>query len=366
MASPAQLLFMIDTLSLYDDAVSLLRRLIAIPSFSRTEEGTATLLQQWFGNRGIKADRLHHNVYASNLHFDKRKPTLLLNSHHDTVKPAKGYTRDPFDPVIEDGRLYGLGSNDAGASLVSLMAVFCYYYRQENMKYNLILAATAEEEISGTQGIASLLQILGKIDSAIVGEPTLLHMAVAERGLMVIDTVVKGIAGHAARNEGVNAIYEAMKVITVLQQYDFGRVSDFLGKVSLNITSMETENKAHNVVPDNCRFTMDIRLNECYTHEEVLDIIKSLAPDVAFTARSMRLKSSIIPCTHPLVKAGTTLGLNSYGSPTLSDKALMPFPALKLGPGDSARSHTADEFINLSEIRKGIDTYIVLIQQLSL
>ncbi len=349
--------------NLYQKVVDLLQQLIAIPSFSKEEEGTARLLQQWFHNEDVSAQRSKNNVFAYNLYYDKNKPTLLLNSHHDTVRPTKGYTKNPFDPLIENEKLFGLGSNDAGASLVALMAAFLHFYKQENLPYNLIWAATAEEEISGPNGITSLLPELGKIDCAIVGEPTLMQMAIAERGLMVLDILVKGASGHAARNEGVNAIYKAIESIAWFHNYEFEKVSELLGKISMNVTIIETENKAHNVVPDGCRFTVDVRLNELYTHEEILAIIRQHIEAIV-TPRSMRLRSSIIALDHPLVQAGLKLGMNYYGSPTLSDKALMPFPTLKLGPGDSARSHTADEFIYLDEIQNGIKKHIGLINNL--
>ncbi len=354
---------MYNTAQLYDKAVDLLKQLIAIPSFSKEEQGTANLLQQWFRKENIPVQRAGNNIWVSNYCFDEKKPSLLLNSHHDTVRPARGYTKDPFRPTIVEDKLYGLGSNDAGASLVSLIMTFLYYYRQEELPYNLILAATAEEEISGANGIAAVLPLLGKVDCAIVGEPTLLQMAVAERGLLVIDAVVTGVSGHAARSEGVNAVYKAMQDISWIQGYTFEKVSDFLGPVSMQVTTIETDNKAHNVVPDVCRFMIDVRLNECYTHEEALTTIREHV-SAAVTARSMRLRSTIIASEHPLVVAGSKMALSCYGSPTLSDKALMPFPALKLGPGDSARSHTADEFVYLYEIKEGIETYIGLIGNL--
>ncbi len=312
---------------------------------------------------GILAERKGNNVYARNFYFDATKPTYLLNSHHDTVKPAKGYTNDPFEAITVDGKLYGLGSNDAGGPLVALMATFLHFYKQENLPFNLIIAATAEEEISGANGISHSWEELGDIDAAIVGEPTLMQMAVAERGLMVVDAIATGVSGHAARNEGVNAVYNALKDIQWIQSFEFEHVSDFLGKVSMNVTVIETDNKAHNVVPDTCKFTIDIRLNELYTHEEVLDILRE-SLDATIEPRSTRLRSSIIAMNHPLVEAGKQLGMGSYGSPTLSDKALMPFPALKLGPGDSARSHSADEFIFLDEIKEGIEKYIALLDGL--
>ncbi|WP_118974235.1 M20/M25/M40 family metallo-hydrolase [Taibaiella koreensis] len=345
---------------LFHNAISLLQQLIRIPSFSREEEGTAACLQQWLETKGIAVERTGNNIIARSKSFDPCKPTLLLNSHHDTVKPAAGYSFDPFNPHLADGRLYGLGSNDAGAALVCLLQAFVYLHNTEP-GCNLILAATAEEEISGKGGIASVLPLLGDIACAIVGEPTLLQMAVAERGLMVVDAEACGIAGHAARREGENAIDKALQDIAWLQGYRFERDSEWLGPVTAQVTVIETPNKQHNMVPDRCRFTIDIRLNEQYTHEEVLQTLQD-GMQATLLPRSMRLRSSIIDAAHPLVCAGRQLGLTAYGSPTLSDKALMPFPALKLGPGDSARSHTADEYVYLEEIRNGIVTYVDLIR----
>jgi acetylornithine deacetylase len=352
-----------NTEHLYSKAIDLLQQLIATPSFSKEEGSTASLIQQWFEHNNMLSERKKNNVYARNFYFDDAKPTYLLNSHHDTVKPAKGYTNDPFEAIIAGEKLYGLGSNDAGGPLVALMATFLHFYKEADLPFNLIIAATAEEEISGVNGISDLWAELGKVDAAIVGEPTLMEMAVAERGLMVVDAVNTGVSGHAARNEGVNAIYKALKDIDWIQSHVFEKVSPFLGKVSMNVTVIETENKAHNVVPDTCRYTIDIRLNELYTHEEILEELKQ-SLDATISARSTRLRSSMISMEHPLVLSGTRLGFKSYGSPTLSDKALMPFPALKIGPGDSARSHSADEFIFLKEIKEGIEKYIALLNGL--
>lgn len=354
----------------YQKAVALLKALIAQPSFSKEEEGTAALISTFLERNGVRAEQHLNNVWAVNRYFDKTKPTLLLNSHHDTVKPNPQYTRDPFLATEDEGKLFGLGSNDAGGCLVSLLAVFLYYYEQENMAYNLVIAATAEEEISGKDGIEALLtneKFLGcvavsAISGAIVGEPTLMEMAVAERGLLVLDAVAEGKAGHAARNEGVNAIYKAVQDIAWIQTYQFEKVSDFLGPVKMNVTVMETENKAHNVVPASCRFTIDVRVNERYTFEEIIAEIRQNVTST-IDPRSLRLRSSHIPLTHPLVASGLALGIGYYGSPTTSDKALMPFPALKMGPGDSARSHSADEFIYSEEIRNGIAIYIQLLDE---
>jgi acetylornithine deacetylase len=352
-------------IQLHTEAINLLKQLIAIPAFSREEDRTASIIETFLKDRGIKASRYLNNIWACNKYFDERKPSILLNSHHDTVKPNKGYTLDPFTPLEKEGKLFGLGSNDAGGSLVAIIAVFLYFHGQKNLRYNLILGISAEEEISGKNGIEALLTVLPKIDCGIVGEPTLLQMAVAERGLMVLDGIAHGRAGHAARNEGENAIYKAMRDIEWISTYQLPKISEFLGPVKMTVTSIETENKAHNVVPSECRFVVDVRLNELYTHEEVLDIIeKNLQSSVQM--RSDRLRSSMIPLDHPLVKAGLNLGRIYYGSPTSSDKALMPFPALKIGPGDSARSHTADEFIFVDEIKQGIDLYIQLLEQVVL
>jgi acetylornithine deacetylase len=344
---------------LTEDAVLFLKRLIATPSFSREEQGTAALIQQFFQSRSLVASRLMNNIWLRNRHFDKKKPTLLLNSHHDTVKPNKQYTLNPFQPTEQDGKLFGLGSNDAGGCLVSLAAAFLHYYERRDMKYNLVFAATAEEEISGSNGIEALLPSLGKIDCGIVGEPTGMNMAVAEKGLMVVDCTIAGKAGHAAREEGENAIYKSLDYIRWFDTYKFPEVSELLGAVKMSVTMVQAGTQ-HNVVPDSCKFTADIRLNERYTHEQVLAVIREHI-NGEVVPRSTRLRSSFIAADHPLVKAGTELGLTSFGSVTMSDKALMPFPALKMGPGDSARSHTADEYIHLEEIDGGIRTYIKLL-----
>lgn len=349
--------------SLSDASIAFLKKLVAIPSFSMQEEGTADLLEDYLIYNGVSAQRWKNNVYAFNQYYDPAKPTVLLNSHHDTVKPNKSYSRDPFLAEVIDDKLYGLGSNDAGGSLVSLMAVFMHFHNNSNLKYNLAFAATAEEEISGANGIEGLLPELPVLDCAIVGEPTGMKMAVAEKGLMVLNGIAKGIAGHAAREEGVNAIYIAAADTIWFRDYRFDRVSDLLGPVKMSVTSIETTNKAHNVVPDECTFVVDIRLNELYSHQEVLDIIRSNVK-TEVSPRSTRLKSSSIPLEHPLVKAGEGIGLEKFGSSTLSDCALLNIPALKLGPGQSERSHTADEYIYLDEIRKGISIYIDLLNQL--
>ncbi|MBL7780333.1 MAG: M20 family metallo-hydrolase [Saprospiraceae bacterium] len=342
-------------------AVDLLCRLIAIPSFSREEADTAALIDAFLQEKGVATQRLLHNVWARNKHFEASRPTILLNSHHDTVKPNAGYTRDPFAAEISDGKLYGLGSNDAGGPLVSLMAAFLYFYETENLPFNLIFAATAEEEISGKNGVELLLPELGRIDCGIVGEPTQMQMAVAEKGLVVLDCTAHGRSGHAAREEGDNALYRALPDIEWFRTYRFPKESDLLGPVKMSVTIIQAGTQ-HNVVPDVCHFTVDARVNECYTLEEVVDTVRQHV-QCEVQPRSLRIRSSGIPPEHPLVRAGAALGRSSYGSPTTSDKALMPFRTLKMGPGDSARSHTADEFIYVKEIEEGIDLYIRLLEQ---
>jgi len=348
--------------TLYNDALKLLKELIGIPSYSREEQATASVIEHFFRSRGIKADRRNNNVWAVNKYFDAGKPTLLLNSHHDTVKPNKDYTQDPFAAIEADSKLFGLGSNDAGGCLVSLIAAFLHFYEKQDLRYNMILAASAEEEISGTNGIESLLPLLPEIQFGIVGEPTLMNMAVAEKGLMVIDCTAHGQSGHAARAEGVNAIYKAMPDLNWFSTFSFPKVSPLLGPVRLSITMINAGTQ-HNVVPATCQFTVDIRINECYTHEEILEVIRQhVTCDVQ--VRSMRLRATSISQDHPIVQAGIKLKLEPFGSPTMSDKALMPFPALKIGPGDSARSHMADEYIFLEDIKKGIDIYIQLLNEI--
>ncbi len=348
---------------IFSDAILLLKRLIATPSYSKEEGGTATELENFLKEKSIQVNRNLNNIWAINKYFNKDKFTILLNSHHDTVKPNAGYTLDPFRPVEKDNKLYGLGSNDAGGALVSLISVFVHLYFIKNLPFNLVLAATAEEEISGHNGIEYLLPLLPKIDCGIVGEPTLMKMAVAEKGLFVLDCTAKGIAGHAARNEGINAIYIAMKDIEWFSTYEFEKVSLLLGPVHMAVTSIETTNKAHNIVPSECNFIVDIRVNELYTFEEVLFAINQhIKSEVK--PRSIRLRPTFIDNKHPLVVAGNAVNLESYGSPTCSDKALMPFPTLKIGPGDSARSHTADEYIFIDEIKDGITGYYNILKNI--
>ncbi len=341
---------------LQQDAISLLKQMIETPSLSREEENTAQLINDFLEARGVKTQRIKHNVYAYNKHYDEAKPTILLNSHHDTVKPNAGYTNDPFQAIVKDGILYGLGSNDAGGCLVSLIATFLYFYEQEDLKYNLVIAATAEEEISGRNGLELTLPALGKIDFAIVGEPTEMNAAIAEKGLMVLDCVAKGRSGHAAREEGENALYKALKDIQWFKDYEFEHVSDTLGKMKMSVTVIESGTQ-HNVVPDTCKFVVDVRVTDAYQNLEVVDLIREHV-DCEVTPRSTRLTSSGIDIEHPFVQAAIQHGAITYGSPTMSDQALFSGESIKMGPGKSERSHTADEFIYLLEIEEGIEKYI--------
>ncbi len=349
--------------ALYEEAIGLLQKLISIESFSKTEDKTADAIEAFLKEKGIISNRYRNNVWAVNKYFDSTKQTILLNSHHDTVKPNKHYTRDPFAPTIEDGKLYGLGSNDAGGPLVSLLACFLHFYDKADLKFNIVYAASAEEEISGVNGIEALLPKLGPIHSGIVGEPTKMEIAIAEKGLLVIDCVSHGKPGHAAREEGDNAIYKALKAIEWFRTYTFPKVSPSLGAVKMSVT-MINAGLQHNVVPETCSFTVDIRTTDQYSNTEALAIIEQHVT-CSVNARSMRLNASSIHKDHPLVQAGIALNKNLYGSPTTSDKALMSFPTIKMGPGDSARSHSADEFIYVSEIEEGIATYIQLLNKLN-
>lgn len=348
----------------YYEAIDILKGMIARPSFSRDEQAVADYLEAQWQQAGQKVHRKGNNLWLITPDFDFSKPTLLLNSHIDTVKPAAGWSRDPFTPEEdEEGRLFGLGSNDAGASVVSLYAAFCQLAEREQ-PYNLIFLASCEEEVSGKNGIESVLPELPPITFAVVGEPTGMRPAVAEKGLMVLDCVAKGKAGHAARNEGINAITEAMKDIAWFSSYQFPEASDFLGPVKMTVTIIQAGTQ-HNVVPDRCTFTVDIRSNECYTNEQLFELI-SQQVQCEVKARSFRLSSSRTPLDHPFVSRATLMGLEPFGSPTLSDQALMRFPSVKMGPGDSARSHGADEYIRPMEIREAIDLYVRLLDGLRL
>ena len=348
---------------LYTFAKEVLLSLIKTPSISGSETETANMLQQILQEHNIPSERVKNNVIARSFHWSSQKPTILLNSHHDTVKPVSGWQTDPFEPICEQGKITGLGSNDAGASLVALLSCFIHYYNQDNLPYNILFVASAEEEISGKQGIEMLVPQLGKIDVAIVGEPTSMNMAIAEKGLLVLDCVAKGIAGHAAHSTGENAIYKAMLDIEWFKSFDFPKKSSVLGPVKMTVTGIQA-GKQHNVVPDNCSFMVDVRTNECYTNEEVFDII-SKAVQCEVAARSFRLNSSHIPIEHPLVQRGISLGCTTYGSPTLSDQAFLKhIPSVKIGPGDTHRSHTAQEYILETELYQGIDVYIALLDSL--
>lgn len=351
-------------MELYYEAIDTLKGMISRPSFSREEEAVADFLQQTWLAAGHKVNRKGNNLWIVSPGFDLNKPTLLLNSHIDTVKPASGWTKDPFTPEeSEDDKLYGLGSNDAGASIVSLYAAFTRLIEKEQA-YNLIFLASCEEEVSGKNGIESALKELPPITFAIVGEPTGMQPAVAEKGLMVLDCVAVGKAGHAARNEGVNAITRAIKDIEWFNSYQFPEKSDFLGPVKMSVTIIHAGTQ-HNVVPDRCEFTVDIRTNEFYTNEKLFEMISEQV-DCEVKARSFRLSSSRTPLDHPFVQRAVMMGKEPFGSPTLSDQALMPFPSVKIGPGNSARSHAADEYIGLMEIREAIDTYVRLLDGLKL
>jgi len=354
--------FMPDTNILFQQAVQLLQQLIATPSFSKEESITAEIINAFLVENGVETHRKLNNIWAWNRHFDPAKPTILLNSHHDTVKPNSGYTRDPFDAEIADGKLFGLGSNDAGGCLVSLIAVFIYYNLQENLKYNFCLAVTSEEEISGSNGLELIIPELGKLEFGIVGEPTLMQLAIAERGLMVLDCTSFGRAGHAAREEGDNAIYKAMQDIEWFRTYRFPKESEVFGPIKMSVTIIQAGSQ-HNVVPATCTFTVDVRVTDAYRNEEVLEMIRAQV-NCEVKPRSIRLKPSSIPKNHAIVQAGIALGRSTYGSPTTSDQSLLDIPSIKLGPGDSGRSHMADEFIYVDEIKEGIELYIQMLDQL--
>ena len=344
------------------DTIDLLKNMIRIPSVSREEKDAADYMERWMKGNGFEARRLGNNLWMESGPADGR-PTILLNAHIDTVKPASGYTRDSFTPEIEDGCLYGLGSNDDGGSLVALLETYSRLIQKEQ-PYRLIFSATAEEEVSGKGGLDLILPELGLIDFGVMGEPTGMRMAVAERGLMVLDCTAYGKSGHAARNEGVNAIYKAIEDIQWFKSHSFDRVSDFLGAVKMSVTQINAGTQ-HNVVPDKCTFVVDVRPNGMYTNPELLEMIKS-SVSCEVKERSTRIGSSHLPMYHPAVVRGLSLGLEPFGSPTTSNQALCHFPTLKIGPGDSARSHSADEYIRLDEIADGIETYVALLDGLTL
>lgn len=345
------------------EAVELLKRMIATPSLSRNEAQTGDLLFAFLDEQGAAPERLHNNIWARAEGFDPERPTLLLNSHHDTVRPAASYTRDPFTPAIEQGCLYGLGSNDAGASVVALTETFLSFRRQQ-LPFNLVLALSAEEECMGEHGMRALLPALGRIDMALVGEPTGMQAATGERGLVVLDCTARGKSGHAARGEGVNALYIALDDIARLRTFRFERESELLGPVGIAVTQIEAGTQ-HNVVPDVCRFVVDLRTTDAYSNEEVVEILRGAIRSEA-VPRSTRIRAAAVSEDHPLVRAARAIGRNTFVSPTTSDRTLMPFPSLKMGPGDSARSHSADEFIRIDEIDQAIALYEKYIEQLAI
>ncbi|MBJ7879587.1 M20 family metallo-hydrolase [Gelidibacter salicanalis] len=345
------------------DAIALLKKLIETPSFSSEEDQTATLIEQWFEKQNIPYTRTINNVWTINKHFDDSKPTLLLNSHHDTVRPNTAYTKDPFKAIVEDGKLFGLGSNDAGGCLVSLIATFTYFYERPNLNYNIVLVASAEEESSGPNGLNSMLAVIPHIDVAIVGEPTLMQLAVAEKGLVVFDAKVKGTPSHAAHPNEDNAIYNTIEVLQWFKNYKFDKVSAALGEVKMTVSQINA-GKQHNAIPAEVDLVVDVRVNDCYTNAEIVEILQKESPCSSIIPRSLRLNSSSIPEDHALVKAGIALGRSTYGSPTLSDQATLTCPSLKLGPGDSTRSHSADEFIYIREIEDGIGLYVKLLERI--
>ena len=351
---------MIDTLT--HNALELLQNLIQTQSFSTEEDKTAALIEKWFITENIPFERSGNNIIAYNKFFDKSKHTLLLNSHHDTVKPNAAYTKDPFNAHVEDGKLYGLGSNDAGGCLVSLIATFTYYYNKENLNYNIVIVASAEEENSGQNGLNSTLKLLPEIEFAIVGEPTLMNLAIAEKGLVVFDAVVKGTPSHAAHPNNDNSIYNTIKTLEWFRDFKFENVSEVLGEVKLTVTQINA-GKQHNVVPAETHLVIDVRVNDKYSNQEVYDILNELAP-CELKPRSLRLNSSAIDKNHPIVQAGIKMGRETYGSPTLSDQAVLSCQSLKLGPGDSTRSHSANEFIYVNEIEEGIKIYIELLSKI--
>lgn len=350
--------------NLTHDAVNLLCRLIEIPSISRDEKNATDTLAQIMQNEYLMdVQRDGNNLWCLAKGHREDRPTLMLNAHIDTVKPTTAWKHDPFKATIEDGCIYGLGSNDDGASLVSQIQVFRALMNSD-LPYNLLLAISAEEEVSGKNGMEHLLTQLPKIDVAIVGEPTGMHPAIAEKGLMVLDLTAHGVSGHAARNEGDNAIYHAIDDIAWFRNFRFPKESPLLGPVKMTVTIVNAGTQ-HNVIPSECTFTADVRSNELYSNEEIYEIVKENVKSEV-KARSFRLSSSSIEIEHPIVKKAISLGRKPFGSPTLSDQALMRFPSLKMGPGESSRSHTADEFIKISEIKEAIAIYLSILRDLVL
>ncbi len=345
---------------LAQEALALLQELISIPSFSEEEDGTAQAISQWLEKYGVEIKRQHNNIYAFNKHYDPKKPNLLLNSHHDTVKPNSAYTKDPFHPHVEDGKLYGLGSNDAGGALCSLLATFVHFYEREDLSYNIIMAATAEEEDAGAKSLSALLPILPEIDVAIVGEPTEMQLAIAEKGLIVYDGKIKGTPSHAAHPNEDSAIYKTSAVLDWFKNFEFEKVSEVLGPVKITVTQLQAGSQ-HNVVPAHVDLVIDTRVNDCYTNKEVNEILQKEAP-CELVPRSLNKDSSSISLDHPLVQSGLALGRTTYGSPTLSDQAKLSCQSLKLGPGYSPRSHSANEYIYVHEVKEGVALYIDILE----
>ena len=346
---------------LQNDAINLLKDLISIQSFSFEEDKTAAKINNWLKERGVKSDRKVNNIIAYNKHYDQTKPNILLNSHHDTVEPNSAYTLDPYKPQIVNGKLYGLGSNDAGGALVSLITTFLHFYDKENLSHNIILLASAEEERSGPNGIKSIMPILPEIELAIIGEPTLMNIAVAEKGLIVFDLIVKGTSSHAAHKNLDNPIYKAIEIINKISKIKFEKKSNLLDDVKLTVTQINA-GVQHNVVPAEVKLVLDARINDKYTNTEIYNVLKDEL-DCEVVPRNLDLNSSSIPENHKIIKAGNKLGFTKYGSPTLSDQAKIKCNSIKLGPGDSTRSHTADEFIYVDEIKNGVKKYIELIEE---
>lgn len=343
-------------------AIELLKLLIQTPSISGEEDLVASYIEKWLNESGIETKRSLNNVWALNKHYNSQKPTILINSHHDTVKPNKSYTNNPFEAIQEGDEVFGLGSNDAGASLVSMMSLFLHYYKSKNLKYNLIFAATAEEEISGKNGIAHLINKLPPIDLAVIGEPTEMNLAIAERGLIVIDAYAKGTSGHSAHENTDNPIYTAINDISFIKNYTFKKKPNQLGKIKVSVTQINAGTQ-HNIVPSVCHFVIDARVPNAYTNLEVFNIIDKNTKS-KLKARSLRLNSSSIDLDHPIVKAAKKIKIKTFYSPTISDQALLKCPSVKIGPGVSKRSHMANEYVKISEIYEGINLYITLFKQL--
>ena len=347
--------------SLHLRAKKLLEKLISIKSFSFNEDKTADHIEKWFNENKIKTSRKKNNVFAFNKYYNPQKPNLLLNSHHDTVEPNDGYTNDPYEPITKDGKLYGLGSNDAGISLVCLIMVFIHFYERENLNFNIIILASAEEERSGENGIKSVIPLLPKIDLAIIGEPTKMDVAIAEKGLIVFDLIVKGESSHAAHKNDKNPIVKSSEIIRQISNMTFSKTSDLLGNVKLTVTQINA-GVQHNVIPSDVKIVLDARINDKYSNNDIFNYLKQNL-DCEVKPRSLDLNSSSISKNHKIILAADNLNFKKYGSPTLSDQAKIDCKSIKLGPGDSLRSHTANEFVYVNEIKDGINKYILLIEE---